>query len=72
MQFWRNSIDKLLDDHDVPVLKTKGVYTHEQAKEFAEKSYLEFNNRRKKYEAQQADTEDIDILEAEIKDIGKK
>ena len=52
MQFWRNSIDKLLDDHDVPVLKTKGAYTHEQAKEFAEMSYLEFHNRRKKYEAQ--------------------
>ena len=72
MQFWRNSVDKLLEDHDVPVLKTKGAYSHEQAKEFAEKSYIEFNNRRKKYEAQQADTDDIKILEAEIKDIGKK
>lgn len=70
LAFWQHSVDKLLLDHDVPLLKTKGSCSHWQAVEFAEKTYKSYDDRRKKYAAKQEDEEDIRELEIEVKRIG--
>lgn len=63
LDFWRASVDKLLLDHDVPLLKSHGKISMEQAKRHAALVYEEFNARRKAYEAVQAD--ELDLLELE-------
>lgn len=63
LDFWRASVDKLLLDHDVPLLKSHGKISMEQAKKRAALVYEEFNARRKAYEAVQAD--ELDLLELE-------
>lgn len=63
LDFWRASVDKLLLDHDVPLLKSHGKISMEQAKKRAALVYEEFDARRKAYEAVQAD--ELDLLELE-------
>ena len=63
LEFWRASVDKLLLDHDVPLLQSHGKVSHKQAIAHANKLYKSFNARRKAVEAKEADH--IDLLELE-------
>ena len=70
MDFWRENIDRILEFNDKKVLKGNGSVSNEQMKTIVRKVYDEFEVKRKQYDAQQADLEDlkeIEELEAHIK-----
>ena len=70
MDFWRENIDRIIEFNDKKVLKGNGSVSNEQMKSIVRKVYDEFEVKRKQYDAQQADLEDlkeIEELEAHIK-----
>lgn len=70
MNFWRESVDKIIDFQGMEVLQHKGGVSNEAMKKQIGEVYTLFNERRKKYEALQADKEDLQALkdlENEIK-----
>ena len=70
MNFWRENIDKILLSNDQRLLPNAGTVSKVQKDEFAYQVYEEFNARRKRKEAIEADREDMEQLrelEAEIK-----
>ena len=67
LDFWRNSTDKLLTQHGIPLLENHGSISHESMKEQVGKVYDEFNARRKHEEAAAADADDLAELENDIK-----
>ena len=62
MDFWRQNIDKILVDNDQKLLTTKGSISHEQMKKQVSLIYDDFEQRRKIYEAWQADQDDLKEL----------
>lgn len=63
LDYWRNSVDKILSDHDIPILKNFGKISNEAAKMKAANEYDKFDARRKATEAEQADKDDfIDLM----------
>ena len=66
LPYWRGTVDKLLEDHGVPVLADRGSHSHDEMVRYATDTYAEFDARRKKADAQQADTDDLAELEREI------
>lgn len=58
MHYWEENVDKLIADHDLPLLKDKGHCSNKQMESKVEEIYFEFDKRRKAYEAQEADRED--------------
>ena len=63
LDYWRNSVDKILSDHDIPILKDRGRISNEAAKIKATNEYDKFDARRKAAEAEQADKDDfIDLI----------
>ncbi|WP_253184860.1 RhuM family protein [Megasphaera cerevisiae] len=71
LTYWRHTVDKLLTDHDIPVLHTAGSRSREQMKSYVNTEYDEFENRRKRHESQLADEQDLKELEAETISIQK-
>lgn len=65
--FWRESVDKLLIDHDVPVLASAGSVSHKQMVSHVDDVYSAFEERRKKADALAADQQDLEELEADAK-----
>ena len=63
LQFWRDNVDGLLYFQNKPVLKDKGRITSAQMELKVKQIYDEFNERRKKIEARNADLEDRIILD---------
>lgn len=73
LDYWCNTADKILLDHDVPLLRSRGQYSNADMKEIVSKEYEAFEQRRKEYEAAQADAQDLRELEADVKSLqGKK
>jgi hypothetical protein len=78
MHYWEENIDKLLQDHDLPLLQDKGSRNHKQMEAKVEEIYLDFDKRRKAFEAEEADKQDIeemkmfDDIENKIKFAKKK
>ena len=62
LNFWKQSVDKILTDHFLPVLETKGLRSREQADKKIEEIYLEFDKRRKAFDAKEADRQDEEEL----------
>lgn len=63
LDYWRNSVDKILSDHDIPILKNLGKISNEAAKMKAANEYDKFDAKRKAAEAEQADKDDfIDLM----------
>lgn len=58
MHYWEENVDKLIADHDLPLLEDKGHCSNKQMESKVEEIYFEFDKRRKAYEAQEADRED--------------
>lgn len=69
LDYWRNTVDKLLDDHGIPLLSHHGHHSRDEMKTFVNNVYEEFDTRRKNQEAQQADEDDFRELENEIPSI---
>ncbi len=60
--FWRENVDRILAGNDMPLLKDKGSIGHKQMEEQAHLEYDRFDARRKKFEADQADVQDMEEL----------
>jgi len=70
MSYWKESVDKILSSNDFLVLEGKGNLSKKEMEEKVSEIYKEFELRRKKEEAEQADFEDmleLKALEDEIK-----
>lgn len=67
LSYWQDTVDKLLADHEIPVLHTPGTRSREQMKSYVDTEYEKFKERRKKQEALLADKQDFEELENETK-----
>ena len=67
MRYWEENVDKIIMDHDLPLLDDKGNRSHKQMESMVEEIYLDFDQRRKAYDAQQADKQDEEEIKAEMK-----
>lgn len=67
MRYWEENVDKIIMDHDLPLLDDKGNRSHKQMESMVEEIYLEFDKRRKAFEAKEADKQDEEEIKAEMK-----
>lgn len=66
LSYWRNTVDKLLSDHDIPLLPHHGHHSHSDMKSYVNNVYDAFDARRKQADAEKADKDDLLALEDEI------
>ena len=67
LNFWRTNVDALLSFHGKDILNGKGSVSASEMEIQVDNIYEEFNARRKKAEAMQADVEDTRLSEEMIK-----
>ncbi len=70
IDFWRENVDRILDFQDKKILTNAGSISKTEMEKLVSKVYAQFDQRRKEYEALQADNEDLEELrklEQEIK-----
>ena len=63
LDYWRKNIDNLLTFQDKDILQSKGSISYAEAEEIVRSRYDIFNVKRKQLDAQDADAEDLKILE---------
>jgi hypothetical protein len=63
LDFWRNNVDRILEFNDRNVLRDSGSISKIQMEEKVMQIYSEFDKKRKLHEAEQADLEDLKLLE---------
>lgn len=63
LDYWKDTADHLLIEHGVPLLRGHGRHSHEDMKKHISEVYKDFDSRRKKEEAAQADRDDMLVLE---------
>jgi hypothetical protein len=68
MKFWHENVDRILTFNEKPLLKGKGTISKAEMEEKVREIYRLFDAKRKKYEAIQADQEDL----AELKLLEEK
>lgn len=68
MDFWRDSVDRILDLNDKQILSDKGKVSHAQMEEIADAVYEKYDSQRKHLEAHQADLQD----EVELKQLEER
>ena len=71
INFWAENVDKILTDHYLPLLDSKVCRSHKQMEKKIEDIYLEFDKRRKEFDAKVADKQDEDELKM-LEDAEKK
>ena len=74
MAFWKQNVDQIITSNGFPLLAHAGSVSHEEMELRTSELYLEFNERRKKHEAKEADEQDetdLKALENRIKRRGK-
>ncbi|MCF6345280.1 MAG: virulence RhuM family protein [Thiomicrorhabdus sp.] len=64
MKFWQENVDKVLIFNDKSVLSSAGSISNARMKQTVEKTYLDFDQKRKKFEAKQADLTDLEEIKA--------
>lgn len=72
LDYWRSTANKILLDHEVPLLRSHGQYSNAAMKEIVSKEYETFEKRRKEYEAALADKQDLQELETDVKSLQEK
>jgi len=72
MAFWRDNVDKILQLNDKLVLQNKGSISNALMEKQVHKIYEQFDARRKTFEAQQADEEEIEELKKLEENIKKR
>lgn len=72
MAFWKENVDRILTFTDQKILQGSGSISHEQMEKAVEKMYNTFDAQRKKIEAQTADEQDLEELNALEKKIKTK
>lgn len=63
LDYWRNNVDALLTFQGKDILQGKGEVSNASMESMVHKIYDEFNAKRKQIEANQADAEDLKLLE---------
>jgi len=63
LDYWRGNVDRMLAFNDLKVLAGTGKVSHDEMKAIAHERYEEFDNKRRKWEAELDDKEDIRVLE---------
>jgi hypothetical protein len=63
LDYWRKNIDNLLTFQEKDVLQGKGSISNTEAEEIVRSRYDIFNAKRKQLDAQDADAEDLKMLE---------
>jgi len=63
LAFWRDNVDKILQLNDKPVLQHKGKLSREAMEQQVSSVYADFDDKRKRFEAEQADKEDLQAIE---------
>ncbi len=69
LDYWHQAVNKLLSDHDIPILHDRGRHSHREMLKLMDTAYAAFDARRKQEEAKQADQDDLAELESEISTI---
>ena len=69
LDFWRKNIDRLLEFSEKPILQHSGSICSDKMKEIANSRYETFDAKRKKQEALDADSKDLEELEEITKQI---
>ncbi len=64
MKFWTENVDKILDFNDKPLLTSNGTISNKAMEEKVREIYAQFDHKRKIYEAEQADKQDLAELKA--------
>ena len=75
LDFWRENVKSLLAYQGMDILEGNGLVSNQQMEDYVHGIYAEFDSRRKSYEAQLADEEDMKMLEDlenEVKDKVKR
>lgn len=72
LDFWRSSVDRMLASNDQPLLDGPGSVSHEVMKTIANERYDDFDTKRRKQEAIEADAEDLKAIEDLEKDLKRK
>lgn len=72
MDFWRDNVDKILALNDKLVLQNKGSISNTLMEKQVREIYEQFDARRKAFEAQQADEEEIEELKRLEENIKKR
>ena len=70
IKYWKETVDKLITDNGISLLKNKGSISQETMRSIVAKRYDEFDFLRKQAEAKEADFADLKEIEAEIKALG--
>lgn len=72
MDFWRENVDRIIEFNDKKLLPNKGSISNAQMEKMIEKVYLDFDTKRRKQEAKQADAEDLQDLKALEEEVKKR
>ncbi|HEY8857593.1 MAG TPA: virulence RhuM family protein [Rugosibacter sp.] len=75
MSFWKGNVDQIITSNGFPLLAHAGSISHEQMESKTNALYLDYDQRRKQQEAQEADQQDeaeLKALENQIKRRTKK
>ncbi len=67
MPFWKENVDRILEFNDKKVLTGKGLTSNAEMEHKVREIYTEFDARRKSYEADLADKQDVEEIEVIIK-----
>lgn len=67
LNFWRNNVDRILQFNDKSILQNAGSISNAIMEEKVKQIYTLFDQKRKQFEAEQADLEDLKNLEERIK-----
>lgn len=67
LSFWREEADHLLTSYGIPVLDSAGTVSHKQMMNHVDAVYSAFDAKRKSFDAEAADREDLEELEQDAK-----
>jgi hypothetical protein len=59
MSFWKENVDRILEFNDKKVLTGKGSISNAEMEQKVREIYSKFDDRRKAYEADMADKQDV-------------
>jgi hypothetical protein len=72
ISFWKENVDRILTMNDKNILLNAGSISTSQMEEIVSKVYDEFDTKRKDFEAKEADRQDLETLEKNIKKLKSK
>lgn len=67
MNFWRENVDRLLEFNDKKILSGAGNVSNAEMEERVREIYAQFDQKRKAYDAQLADEQDLKEIEGAVK-----